>query len=209
MSSKGKGIIRSLFTPNISCGCRNPKLTDIINPRPKPKVSSAYQNRNQMMLVNPLSSSSGSWDRNGSTSRDKGDEVGKEDCTSTTFSLTSVASSSEGSGTHNNTITGCKTVSSNSVLGDSIAVEKHSINPYDDFQQSILQMIVQKQLYSKSDLQELLSCFLQLNSPLHHQTIIKAFTDLLNNASTCNINSTHHRSRYMSMKELKDSSCKS
>lgn len=186
MSYDGKGIIRSLFSPKISCGCSNPKLTDIINPRPKTKASSVLtlHNSNQIMHVNPLSSCSGSWEINGSTSRDQGDEVEKEDYTSTTFSITTVASSSEESGNQKNPNTPCKAVSSRSVLGDSIVVEKRSVNPYYDFQRSILQMIVQKQIYSKSDLQELLNCFLKLNSPFHHQTIIKAFTDLLNNTST-------------------------
>ncbi|KAL9672681.1 hypothetical protein QQ045_028933 [Rhodiola kirilowii] len=179
MSSKRKGMIRSIFKPKLSCGCSNPKLTDIINPRPKPRPKDSSYN-NQMMLLNPLSSSSGSWERNGSTTRDKDDEA-EEDYTSTTFSLTSVgvATSSEESGNHNPN-TPFKDVTVQAVLGDNIAVERHSVDPYGDFQQSILQMIVQKKMYSKSDLQELLNCFLQLNSPLHHHTIIKAFTDLLN-----------------------------
>uniref|UniRef100_A0A7N0VBB4 Transcription repressor n=1 Tax=Kalanchoe fedtschenkoi TaxID=63787 RepID=A0A7N0VBB4_KALFE len=66
-------------------------------------------------------------------------------------------------------------------LGDSIAVEKQSVNPYYDFQQSIVQMIFKRRIDSKSDLQELLNCFLQLNTPLHHRTIIKVFIDLLIN----------------------------
>uniref|UniRef100_A0A7N0UZU1 Transcription repressor n=1 Tax=Kalanchoe fedtschenkoi TaxID=63787 RepID=A0A7N0UZU1_KALFE len=205
---KRKGIIRSLFTPKYSCGCSNPKLTDIINPKPKPKVSAHHH---QMMLLNPLSSSSGSWERNGSTSRDQDDEP-EEDYTSTTFSLTSAASSSEESGhQHPNTPSKAAPPLPLAVLGDSIAVEKHSVNPYDDFQLSILQMIVQKRIYLKSDLQELLNCFLRLNSPLHHHTIIKAFTDLLHNTASHaarNINAQPHRSEstpdlQMSTEQLK------
>ncbi|CAM8967249.1 unnamed protein product [Rhodiola kirilowii] len=184
MSSKKKGIIRSLFTPKVRCGCSNPKLADIINPGPKPKQKDSAQSH-PMMHLNPLSSSSVSWERTASTSRDQDDDDAELDHTSTTFSLTSVASSSEYSGSHHpNT----PRKAAKAVLGDSIAVEKHSFDPYNDFQQSILQMIVQKRIYSKSDLQELLNSFLQLNSPFHHHTIIKAFTDLLSNSTAASAN---------------------
>ena len=49
--------------------------------------------------------------------------------------------------------------------GGSVAVEKDSDDPYLDFRHSMLQMILEKQIYSKDDLRQLLDCFLQLNSP--------------------------------------------
>uniref|UniRef100_A0A7N0VBA9 Transcription repressor n=1 Tax=Kalanchoe fedtschenkoi TaxID=63787 RepID=A0A7N0VBA9_KALFE len=133
------------------------------------------------MLLNPLSSSPGSWEIISSTSNDQDDEA-EEAYTSITFFLTSAASSHEKSDNHHPN-TPCKGGPPQAVLGDSIAVEKQSVNPYSDFQQSILQMIFQRRIDSKSDLQELLNCFVQLNTPLHHQTIIKAFIDLLNNVA--------------------------
>ncbi|KAG4183253.1 hypothetical protein ERO13_A09G097633v2 [Gossypium hirsutum] len=42
----------------------------------------------------------------------------------------------------------------------------------------MLQMIVEKRIYSKHDLEELLQCFLELNSPCHHDVIIKAFMEI-------------------------------
>ncbi|KAL7092288.1 hypothetical protein ACP275_12G156800 [Erythranthe tilingii] len=64
--------------------------------------------------------------------------------------------------------------------GESVAVEKDSDDPYLDFRRSMLQMIMEKELYSKDELKELLNCFLQLNSPYYHGTIIRAFTEIWN-----------------------------
>ncbi|KAE8711128.1 Alpha/beta-Hydrolases superfamily protein isoform 1 [Hibiscus syriacus] len=51
------------------------------------------------------------------------------------------------------------------VRGESLVVEKESDDPYLDFKYSMLQMILEKEIYSKDDLKELLNCFLKLNSP--------------------------------------------
>lgn len=65
--------------------------------------------------------------------------------------------------------------------GNSLAVEKDSDDPYVDFRESMLQMIMEKEIYGQDDLRELLNCFLQLNSPYYHGIIIKAFTEIWNN----------------------------
>ncbi|KAL7198137.1 hypothetical protein ACSBR2_020623 [Camellia fascicularis] len=64
--------------------------------------------------------------------------------------------------------------------GESVAVEKDSDDPYLDFRRSMLQMILEKEIYAKDDLRELLNCFLQLNSPYYHGVIVRAFTDIWN-----------------------------
>lgn len=61
-----------------------------------------------------------------------------------------------------------------------MAVEKDSDDPYLDFRHSMLQMILENEIYSKDGLRELLNCFLQLNSPQHHGVIVRAFTDIWN-----------------------------
>ncbi|GAB4856301.1 hypothetical protein Ancab_014229 [Ancistrocladus abbreviatus] len=66
------------------------------------------------------------------------------------------------------------------VSSKGLAIEKDSSDPYLDFRQSMLQMIVENQIYSKDDLKELLNCFLQLNSPSLHGVIIRAFTEIWN-----------------------------
>lgn len=66
--------------------------------------------------------------------------------------------------------------------GASVAVEKDSDEPYHDFRRSMLQMILEKELYTKEDLKQLLNCFLQLNSPYYHPIIVRAFADIWNAA---------------------------
>ncbi|KAL8255710.1 hypothetical protein R6Q59_030777 [Mikania micrantha] len=69
--------------------------------------------------------------------------------------------------------------------GNSLAVEKDSDDPYVDFRDSMLQMIMEKEIYRRDDLRELLNCFLQLNSPYYHGIIIRAFTEIWNNVLSC------------------------
>ena len=59
-----------------------------------------------------------------------------------------------------------------------VAVEKDSDDPYLDFRQSMLQMILENEIYSKNDLRELLNCFLSLNEPYYHGIIIRAFSEI-------------------------------
>ncbi|CAN4089612.1 unnamed protein product [Withania somnifera] len=75
------------------------------------------------------------------------------------------------------------------VGGESVAVEKDSDDPYLDFRQSMLQMILEKEIYSKDDLKELLNCFLQLNSPYYHGIIVRAFTEIWNGVYSLRPNS--------------------
>ncbi|GAB2233954.1 hypothetical protein Droror1_Dr00003184 [Drosera rotundifolia] len=62
----------------------------------------------------------------------------------------------------------------------SVAVVKESEDPYNDFRRSMLQMIIEKEIYSKDGLEELLAWFLHLNPPCHHEAIIGAFTEIWN-----------------------------
>ncbi|KAL8211354.1 hypothetical protein R6Q57_005791 [Mikania cordata] len=67
--------------------------------------------------------------------------------------------------------------------GNSLAVEKDSSDPYVDFKESMLQMIMEEEIYEKDDLRELLNCFLQLNLPYYHPIILRAFTEIWNTLS--------------------------
>ncbi|XP_022972591.1 transcription repressor OFP6-like [Cucurbita maxima] len=62
--------------------------------------------------------------------------------------------------------------------GESVAIEKDSDDPYLDFRHSMVQMILENEIYSKDDLRGLLRCFLQLNSPSHHGIIVRAFAEI-------------------------------
>jgi uncharacterized protein (TIGR01568 family) len=155
MSSNKKNLLRlrTIFASNAGCGCSRTKPTDVFQPAAKPKII-AEEN------PNPSASSSSSCDRNGGLSIDE------EDFTSTTIS------ESETDPRSSKIPTPCPKIS------DSIAVEKDSSDPYRDFRHSMLQMILEKEIYSKDDLRELLDCFLRLNSPCHHDVIIKAFKEI-------------------------------
>lgn len=57
-------------------------------------------------------------------------------------------------------------------------VVKESADPLGDFRRSMLQMIVEKELVDGEELRELLHRFLSLNSPCHHDLILRAFTEI-------------------------------
>ncbi|TQD71510.1 hypothetical protein C1H46_042963 [Malus baccata] len=61
---------------------------------------------------------------------------------------------------------------------DSFAVVKKSSDPYNDFRTSMVEMIFEKQIFSAKDLEQLLQCFLSLNSTHHHRVIIEVFTEI-------------------------------
>ncbi|KAE8706490.1 Transcription repressor OFP8 [Hibiscus syriacus] len=61
---------------------------------------------------------------------------------------------------------------------DNFAVVKSSIDPYNDFRTSMMEMIVERQLFTARDLEQLLQCFLSLNSNHHHHIIVEVFTEI-------------------------------
>ncbi|CAL9040549.1 unnamed protein product [Musa banksii] len=66
------------------------------------------------------------------------------------------------------------------VVEGSMAVVKESSDPYLDFRDSMLQMIVEMEIYAWEDLRDLLHRFLALNAPRHHHLILRAFAEILN-----------------------------
>ncbi|XP_020682605.1 transcription repressor OFP3 [Dendrobium catenatum] len=74
-------------------------------------------------------------------------------------------------------------------LADSFIVVKSSFDPQSDFRDSMLEMIFQNNLWSSKDMEELLSCYLYLNSHEYHDLIVKAFKQIWFDltAATCNI----------------------
>ncbi|KAK6782636.1 hypothetical protein RDI58_020432 [Solanum bulbocastanum] len=63
-------------------------------------------------------------------------------------------------------------------IEESIAVEKNTNDPYNDFRTSMLEMIVEKQIFGFNDLQKLLHCFLSLNSLSFHKIIFEVFSEI-------------------------------
>ncbi|KAL7166298.1 hypothetical protein ACSBR2_037054 [Camellia fascicularis] len=65
-----------------------------------------------------------------------------------------------------------------SKVEESYAVVKDSSNPYGDFRESMVEMIVEKSIYGAEDLEKLLQCFLSLNSSYHHSVILNVFSEI-------------------------------
>lgn len=58
------------------------------------------------------------------------------------------------------------------------AVVKRSSDPYADFRTSMVEMIVERQIFAADELERLLQSYLSLNSPRHHPIILQAFSDI-------------------------------
>lgn len=63
-------------------------------------------------------------------------------------------------------------------LSESLAVVKTSFDPKKDFMESMMEMIVENNIKSSKDLEELLACYLSLNSDEYHDVIVKAFEQI-------------------------------
>lgn len=61
---------------------------------------------------------------------------------------------------------------------DTFAVVKSSSDPCNDFRTSMVEMIIEKQIFGERELEQLLHCFLSLNSPHHHKVIVEVFTEI-------------------------------
>nr|KYP64577.1 hypothetical protein KK1_019178 [Cajanus cajan] len=74
-----------------------------------------------------------------------------------------------------------KTVTRSSVEGkvrESFAVVKKSKDPYEDFKKSMMEMITEMEMSEAQDLEQLLQCFLALNSRSYHAVIVHAFMEI-------------------------------
>ncbi|OIW00899.1 hypothetical protein TanjilG_19840 [Lupinus angustifolius] len=63
-------------------------------------------------------------------------------------------------------------------LSDSFAIVKSSFNPQKDFRESMMEMIVENNLRASKDLEDLLACYLSLNSDEYHDLIVKVFKQI-------------------------------
>ncbi|KAG9455186.1 hypothetical protein H6P81_008090 [Aristolochia fimbriata] len=63
-------------------------------------------------------------------------------------------------------------------LTESFAVVKSSFDPQKDFRDSMVEMIVENNIRNSKDLEELLACYLSLNSNEYHDVIVKVFEQI-------------------------------
>ncbi|KAL7127077.1 hypothetical protein ABFS83_14G230400 [Erythranthe nasuta] len=180
MSSGKRWKFKNLFTANgTNCGC-GMKPTDVFEPKPKSKTTLSSDQKPSIHSASSTTTTS-DWDRSIGASWQPVTD-GNEDYTSTTFSH-DIENSPEFCPENylDHHPNWPKTVNPCRRIQDSLAVVKDSEDPYQDFRQSMLQMIFEKEIYTRSGLQQLLHCFLELNLPRHHQTIVQAFADIWNN----------------------------
>jgi uncharacterized protein (TIGR01568 family) len=165
MPTSRRKILRSAVSVDIGCSCRKPKLFNIFNPKAKLKNPTSQRHKRSL-------SSSSLWEKENTTSTST--------TTANTFSPCIEYSGYSDTESDMKGGSGAVVRGFGRMDGESIAVEKDSDDPYLDFRQSMLQMILENEIYSKDDLRELLNCFLQLNSPYHHGIIVRAFTEIWN-----------------------------
>ncbi|KAF3327377.1 transcription repressor OFP2-like protein [Carex littledalei] len=61
---------------------------------------------------------------------------------------------------------------------DSFAVVKSSSDPIKDFRESMVEMIIENNIRKSKDLEDLLACYLSLNSTEYHSVIVKVFEQI-------------------------------
>ncbi|KAJ4730623.1 transcription repressor [Rhynchospora pubera] len=163
-SSRRRFVVRHPVVVDIGCSCRKPKLPSFLTnplPKPKPKLSKILRN-------SPIFSSSTTTTTMTSTS---------------SSSFYDTASPSFGYSAPESPIMKPKERKKKSKKGkqkaeEGVAVVKESSDPYVDFRDSMLQMIIEMEIYSWDDLRDLLHRFLALNSPCNHQYILRAFAEI-------------------------------
>ncbi|XP_073147254.1 transcription repressor OFP3-like [Henckelia pumila] len=71
-----------------------------------------------------------------------------------------------------------KACNCNCFYSESFAMVKSSLDPEKDFRDSMKEMIAEKNIKASRELEELLACYLSLNSTQYHHLIIKAFEQI-------------------------------
>ncbi|MCL7042414.1 hypothetical protein MKW94_019303 [Papaver nudicaule] len=178
-SSNRRRLLQNTIAVNVGCSCRKLKLADIFRRRPNRiiKASTTTTTSSSTSTVSKNKKKKKSHLCNSSTSLSTlslNDE--EDDDSNTTFGTTPHYYSSEPEPTTDLN----KKVKGFGRINESLAIEKDSDDPYVDFRHSMLQMILEKEIYSVDGLRQLLQCFLSLNSPYHHEIIIQVFTEIWN-----------------------------
>ncbi|KAI3984932.1 hypothetical protein MKX01_004700 [Papaver californicum] len=187
-SSNRRKLLKNTIAVNVGCSCRKLKLADIFRPsttRPNRiiKASTTASSSRSTSTINKkkkksdlCNSSTSSWDKGtGLSTLSLNDD---KDDSNTTFGTTPHYYSEPEPTDYSSDPD--KKVKGFGRINESLAIEKDSDDPYVDFRHSMLQMILEKEIYSRDDLRELLQCFLSLNSPYHHEIIIQVFTEIWN-----------------------------
>ncbi|XP_038905777.1 transcription repressor OFP1-like [Benincasa hispida] len=63
-------------------------------------------------------------------------------------------------------------------LSDSLAIVKSTNDPHRDFRESMVEMIVENKISASNELEDLLACYLSLNTEEYHDIIVKVFKQI-------------------------------
>ncbi|XP_022142257.1 transcription repressor OFP5 [Momordica charantia] len=76
---------------------------------------------------------------------------------------------------------------------ESFAVVKSSFDPQQDFRDSMVEMIMERRISKAEELEELLACYLTLNSDQYHDLIIKVFRQVWFDLNQASLDSELHK----------------
>ncbi|XP_008809838.2 transcription repressor OFP8-like [Phoenix dactylifera] len=166
-SSLRKLPVRHPVVVDIGCNCRRPKLSFLFTSTSRSKAKATLTDP-----FSPTTTTTTTSSFTAATFTATTDTSACEDTPSPAKQISAAGSPAVGGrGTRRRRKKG-------RVARESVAVVKESAEPYADFRESMVQMIVEKEIYAWEDLNDLLHSFLALNSPRHHHLILRAFTDL-------------------------------
>ncbi|WOL00381.1 hypothetical protein Cni_G09094 [Canna indica] len=165
-TQRSKLAAQSPAAVDVGCSCRRPKLPSFFSPSPKPNhpgppslrspSTTTWESSRASVATANSSSSSSSSSRNGNYTSSLSPELYPPE--------TATSNHSAASGARKGALEG------------SVAVAIESSDPYVDFRDSMLQMVVEMEIYAWEDLCDLLHRFLTLNAPRYHHVIFRAFS---------------------------------
>ncbi|WOL12746.1 hypothetical protein Cni_G21513 [Canna indica] len=178
-SRRRRFVLRQPVVVDIGCNCRRPKLPSFFFTSPKPKPPKSPRSTTTSLCETSLTATtitSSTTTVNSSSSPSRyGDSASSP---SPTFYL---AESSNKTTAKSKRKSKCGVPAARKgVVEGSTAVVKESSDPFLDFRESMLQMIVEMEIFAWDDLRDLLRRFLDLNSPRHHHLILRAFAETWN-----------------------------
>ncbi|XP_008460883.1 transcription repressor OFP8-like [Cucumis melo] len=101
-----------------------------------------------------------------------------EDETETLFSSRSLTSDSSVSRRRHRQRHGRRRPPERKMRDGFFAVVKNSSDPYKDFKASMAEMVVEKKIFGGKELEELLQCFISLNSRHYHKVIFEVYSEI-------------------------------
>ncbi|CAA6660619.1 unnamed protein product [Spirodela intermedia] len=186
MSSSGKKfLMRHPVVVDLGCGCRRGKLSSLFSAQPKPRTKTKEkpysapkeQQQHHHHYRHPLSSHNPS--SISTTTASLYDDDASSPSSYANWGRKQKQKPEPAAATAAKKPAGGKRRGKGRV-GESVAVVKESEDPYVDFRDSMLQMILEKEIFAWEDLQDLLNRFLALNAPCHHDVIVRAFSEIWN-----------------------------